>query len=264
MKIVVILYFSLFGIFFTFAQTGTLQIYCEEGVSIYINDQFKGKTKAEMSGLLVEDLMPGEFSVRAYKQGFLSETKTVVIESGKIQECRFELVPENHKNWIAGINVHGGSFGLFNVNSVFTKAKYSFGITPFIDYKLHQNFSLGFELLSMWGKPETNDAARMMMNPNLRLNALFQPFNKTEFSILVASGFAYWPGRTGTSVITPTFNETRMGWDFRAAAGARFSVGINTQIELNFGYWASSSTSDNVVWITHDSMIISAGPVWQF
>jgi len=264
MKISMAFCLCFIGIVQSFAQTGTLQVYCEKDASIYINDQFKGKTKTEMSGLLIENLEAGEISVRVYKPGYVSETKFVIIESGKISECSFVLATQEKEKWLVGLNLHYGSFGLFNVNSVFTKAKYSVGATPFLDYKLHPNFSTGLEIMTMFGKPSTSDDARLMMQSNLRLKALFQPFDKIGFNILVASGFTLWPGRKDSPSITPTFNQTRFGWDFRAAAGAQFSVGKMTCVEVNFGYWASSSTSDNLVWITHDSMIISAGPIWNF
>ncbi|HAA00050.1 MAG TPA: hypothetical protein DEP18_07700 [Flavobacteriales bacterium] len=59
--------------------------------------------------------------------------------------------------------------------------------------------------------------------------------------------------------IHSTFSDNRTGWDFRASSGVNYLLTESDKLELTFGYWASSSTSDNIVWITHDSMVIGFG-----
>jgi hypothetical protein len=83
-------------------------------------------------------------------------------------------------------------------------------------------------------------------------------------NILVASGFSLWPSRPETPALTPTFNETRMGWNIRAVAGVNFPINKRLVYNLNFGYWASSSTSDDITWITHDTMLMSTGLKFNF
>jgi hypothetical protein len=268
-KMKTILHTLLFQLLFTpivAAQTGTLQIYCMDDATIYFNDKYHGKSKTEMSGYLAENLPIGELTVRIYKSGYSSQTKNVLIESNKVVELVFELVevPTNRLKMV-GVDGHFGTFGLFNVNNEFTKADFSLGATPYLDVYVHPNFSIGGELMLMWGKPQTSDPLRMMTNSNLRLKLNFSPFEKVHFDILVASGFAWWPSTSlPNAYLTPTLNENRFGWDFRAMAGAAFVVSSAFQWHVNFGYWASSSTSDDITWITHDTMLISIGPRFVF
>jgi len=116
----------------------------------------------------------------------------------------------------------------------------------------------------MWGKPDTEDEPRLMIHPNLRVKAMFSPTPKLRIEILVASGFAWWPENQNTAHLTSGFNDNRTGWDFRAAAGIEYVLTEKTALCLNFGYCASSSTNDNIIWITHDTMLVSFGPVFNF
>ena len=246
------------------AQTGNLQIYCKPGVNIYVN-QYKGKPNADMSGLLLENISAKDINIRAVCTGCITQNIIIKIEEGKTIELKIDVEKEKFTyERITGVAFHFGTFGLFNVNNVFTKADYSAGFTPFFDIKFHPYFAVGFEVMSIWGKPQTNDAARLMVNPNFRIRTIFSPVNNINIDILIASGLAFWPKKSGEAFLTPTFNEQRIGWDFRAAAGAEFLFTKKIALMLNFGYWASSSTSDNIVWITHDSMILSLGPVIRF
>jgi hypothetical protein len=247
------------------AQKATLQVYCEEGINIYINNKYQGKSNKDMSGLLIENLDSGTIDVKAVKSGYQTVEQTLTINLEGINETSIELIKDKfvRKKYV-GLDLHFGPFGLFNVNNVFTKAQYSFGGTTYFDVELHENFAIGIEVMNMWGKPQTADEPRMILSPNLRLNLLFQPFDKVHFNVLVAGGFTLWPERTGSPALTPTFNETRMGWDVRAVAGANFVIGEKIDLGMNFGYWASSSTSDDIVWITHDTMILSMGPRFKF
>lgn len=247
------------------AQQGTLQIYCSEGATVYLNGKYLGKTNTDMHGFLAENISVGEAKVSVYKNGFESQDKTVVIKENEVTEISFELVKVSTKlEKQLGMDLHFGAFGLFNVNNVFTKADYSFGATPYFDLKLHRNFAIGAEVMVMWGKPTTNDHPRMIICPNLRLQLIFSPFKKVDFHILVAGGFTIWPSRPDAPTLTPSFNALRMGWDIRAVAGASFRLSPRFDLNLNVGYWAASSTSDNIVWITHDTMLISMGPKFRF
>ena len=163
-----------------------------------------------------------------------------------------------------GLELHGGTFGLFNVNDVFTKADYTLGADLYADFELHPNFSVGAEQMVMLGKPKTLDNNRLILNTNARLKLKFQTFEKIHFNILVAGGFSFWPSNSNTAHLTPTLNDTRLGWDFRAAATADFILSEKLSLTVSFGYLASSSTSDDIVWITHDSMLISIGPKLKF
>jgi len=248
-----------------FTQTGSLQIYCEPEVNIYIDNRYVGRTSTDMSGLFLDDVPVGNRSVRTYKSGWESQTAVVNITENRTTEVMFDLQKKTFKRETTfGLMSHFGTFGLFNVDNDFTKADYSLGFTPFIDVKIHPYFALGFEVMSMWGKPLTQDGLRHMLCPNLRLHFLFNPFEKVHVDVLIASGFSYWPASTNHPYLTATFNDARFGWDFRAMAGVDIVLSKSAFLNVNFGYWAASSTSDDVVWITHDTMLLSLGPKWKF
>lgn len=247
------------------AQTGSLQIYCISDVNIYINNKFAGKTNHDMSGITLHEIPIGEKQVRAYREGYQSVTQIVTISENSTSEITIILSPEQneHKKEV-GLTLYMGTFGLFNVNSIFTKADYSIGFTPHIDIRFHKHFSAGAEIMTIWGKPKTMDNPRLMINPNFRLCAMFSPRETIKIQILIASGFAWWPANSNYSYLTPSFNENRFGWDFRAMAGFEFLLTKKTSLTVHFGYWASSSTGDNIIWITHDSMLAGFGPVFRF
>jgi hypothetical protein len=246
-------------------QTGSLQIYCEPDILIYVDDRFAGKTQAAMSGLLIDNLQAGEHSVKTFKNGYISHTDSFLILENQITEITFYLMKEeNDFEKSAGLLMHFGAFGLFNVNNVFTKAEYTIGLTPYFDIKFHPNFSAGLEIMTMFGKPHTNDALRLMVNPNLRLLTQFSPWSAISIEVLLASGFAWWPENNKQAFLSPDLNKNRVGWDFKASAGINYHSSESVSLKLNFGYWASSSTSDNLTWITHDSMLISFGPCLYF
>lgn len=167
-----------------------------------------------------------------------------------------ELAPKKQLSF----ELHGGAFGLFNVNNVFTKADYTLGLTSSFDIALRPRLTAGLGISCMGGQARTTDPLRMMLNADLRLRYYFFMSERITGDLLLAGGFSDWPSSPGTPVLTPTFLRHRMGWDIRTMAGAAFRLNEKLQLRLAFGYWASSSSSDNIVWITHDSMLISFGP----
>lgn len=244
-----------------FAAGGSLQIYCEPGVLIYINDRIAGKTISEMNGLFVDDLPPGEIHIKAYKHGYDVYTTTIHITENKISELSIILHrPERTSSHFAGLELHFGGFGLFNVNDVFTKSKYTLGFTPYYEFPFHKHFSAGLECNFIWGQPDSLDRIRYFFNPNIRFHILFTLLPKLNIDILVAGGLSHWPSNTNIPYLTPTYNDQRSGWNIRAMAGATYRFTDRFSMVLHLGYFASSSTSDTIVWITHDMMLISLGP----
>jgi len=242
------------------AQTGTLQVYCPPDVRIYLNDRYQGITSSDFSGLLIDSVAAGDVTVRAVKHGHVSQTKTMVVKEGMVNEVYLDppaALPEGR--FTLGADLHFGIFGLFNVNDAFTKANYSFGVSPYVDYRIHRNFLVGAEVMSMWGKPATADDPRWMLCPNVRFSGVFTPFSKLGFHVLVAGGFSYWPESHEQMELVSTLNDNRFGWGMRAMTGVDVSVTSSSMIRINVGYWASSTTSDDVVWITHDTMLIGLG-----
>ena len=260
-----IIIFFVILIIHLFPQTGDIQIYCVPGVLIYVDDVFKGKTHKDMSGLYIENLSAGVINVRAVKNGYITVSKTATIAADETVEMTIEMEKKEYKvDIIAGIVAHFGTFGLFNVDNSFTKAEYSLGFTPYVDFQLLEFLALGIEVMNIWGKPETQDPLRMIICPNIRVHILFSPYEKWAFDILLASGFTWWPENDNEPYVTGDLNETRIGWDFRAMGGIEYAVTKVFSLYINFGYWASSSTVDNESWITHDTMLVSFGPKLRF
>lgn len=61
----------------TFA--GDIQVLCEPGLRVYVDDEFVGTSSAREDGLAVTDIRPGKHLVRVEKDGFLSQTFEVEI-----------------------------------------------------------------------------------------------------------------------------------------------------------------------------------------
>jgi len=94
---------SLLGliIFFSFishasAATGDLQVTCEPGVRIFIDNVFKGVSKESEGGLFISDLTPGPHSVKVIKKGFDPYEEPVVIKEFEAVEVvvKFAGTPE--------------------------------------------------------------------------------------------------------------------------------------------------------------------------
>ena len=59
--------------------SGEVQVLCEPGVSIFIDNDFKGKTNKEEEGLYIDDVFPGSHTIRAVKEGFYDIDKQITI-----------------------------------------------------------------------------------------------------------------------------------------------------------------------------------------
>ncbi|HAA00051.1 MAG TPA: hypothetical protein DEP18_07695 [Flavobacteriales bacterium] len=125
------------------AQNCSIQVYCPEGFYVYADGQFKGKTRTEMSGLLLENQSCDSVSIRVYRSGYEMVEKSIKTSEDHA-EVKFDSSKESQTIQIlwVGANMYGGAFGLFNVDNVFTKAKYSVGASIYSDYHFHRNFSL--------------------------------------------------------------------------------------------------------------------------
>ncbi len=73
-----IVFFS--GITPAAAGTGDLQVTCEPGVRIFVDNTFKGVSKESDGGLFIPDLTPGPHTVKVLKKGFYTYEKSVEIK----------------------------------------------------------------------------------------------------------------------------------------------------------------------------------------
>jgi len=69
-----------------------LQISTEPGVSVWLNKDFMGKTDAEQNGMVIKDLAPGEYVLKAFMPGYDPVETLVSAENGKTVEWRIQLV----------------------------------------------------------------------------------------------------------------------------------------------------------------------------
>jgi len=82
---------SLFLPVVTFAGS-ILHISSEPGVSIWINNENVGKTTKEENGLILKDIVPGEYSLRAAKQGYNSTETQLTVENDQTIVWRLNYV----------------------------------------------------------------------------------------------------------------------------------------------------------------------------
>ncbi|TAN41013.1 MAG: PEGA domain-containing protein [Nitrospirae bacterium] len=79
------------------AGTGDLQVTCESGVKIYVDGKYKGTTNAADGGLAIDNLAPGQHTLKAVKQGYEPFIKNFNIQEykGTKIEVNFKDVGEN-------------------------------------------------------------------------------------------------------------------------------------------------------------------------
>ena len=65
-----------------------LQVSAEPGMSIWLNKEYIGKTTKEENGLVIKDLVPGEYSLRAAMQGYDSAETQLTVEDNQTFEWR--------------------------------------------------------------------------------------------------------------------------------------------------------------------------------
>ncbi|MDM8515321.1 SUMF1/EgtB/PvdO family nonheme iron enzyme [Desulfobacterales bacterium HSG16] len=70
---------------------GDIQITCEQGVRIWLDNAFKGKTLADENGMFIENLKSGTYKIKAIKSGYKPEIKIAKVRRGKTIEVRFRF-----------------------------------------------------------------------------------------------------------------------------------------------------------------------------
>ena len=99
----IIVFFS--GLTPVSAGTGDLQVTCESGVRVFIDNNFRGVSTESEGGLFISDLTPGAHTVKVIKKGFDAYEGKVVIKEfeavevkvkfSKIAEKIIQLSPES-------------------------------------------------------------------------------------------------------------------------------------------------------------------------
>jgi hypothetical protein len=65
-------------------QKSYIQVTGEPGLSVFLNDQFKGKTTAEFGGYIVENVTPGKNSIKIVKEGYTAYEEFVTVKAGEV------------------------------------------------------------------------------------------------------------------------------------------------------------------------------------
>jgi len=71
--------------------SAVLQVNAEPGVSIWLNNELAGKTSREENGLLIADLVPGEYILKASKPGYDATETLLTVEDNQTIEWRIKF-----------------------------------------------------------------------------------------------------------------------------------------------------------------------------
>ena len=171
------------------------------------------------------------------------------------------------KGRAATLGLNFGAFGLFNLeqsdHSEFTKADPTFGVTPGISFELSPLLSLGGECMLIWAKSHKGTQHRLILSPYITLRLRFSVAPRIHLYALLAVGMTIWTENDSEVALSPALTDTRLGWSLRAAFGAVYSIGNRWSLFIDAGYGAFSSGGSEL-WITHDTMLLTAGPRLTF
>jgi uncharacterized protein (TIGR02145 family) len=70
------------------AQTTYIQVVSEPGVSVFLDNIFKGRTTADIGGLIIENVTPGSRSIKVVKDGFNPQEDRINVKAGEVYTHR--------------------------------------------------------------------------------------------------------------------------------------------------------------------------------
>lgn len=88
MKKLALLSFFLYLTLHSFSQSSHIQIIAESGITIFLDGKYQGVTKSSLSGLIISDLDPGTYTIKAVKENFQPQEGKVTLRSGEVKEYR--------------------------------------------------------------------------------------------------------------------------------------------------------------------------------
>ncbi len=65
-------------------QTTYIQVISEPEISVFINDEYKGKTSSDYNGIIIENVSPGTSTIKVVKNGFNPQEETINIKLGEV------------------------------------------------------------------------------------------------------------------------------------------------------------------------------------
>lgn len=67
-----------------YAQKSYIQITGEANLSVYLDNQFKGKTTTELNGYIIQDVSAGSHKIKIVKQGYTPFEETISVKVGEV------------------------------------------------------------------------------------------------------------------------------------------------------------------------------------
>lgn len=71
-----------------FTQKSHLQIIAEPGIKIFLNGNFKDITSSDLGGLIISNLTPGTYKIKAVKENFQPQEETIILKAGEVKEYK--------------------------------------------------------------------------------------------------------------------------------------------------------------------------------
>lgn len=84
MKLILLFFLTIFSLNLVFSQTAYIQVNGEPGLSVYLNNQFKGKTTAELKGYIIENVKAGENQIKIEKEGYAAFEEYITVKPGEV------------------------------------------------------------------------------------------------------------------------------------------------------------------------------------
>lgn len=98
MRLIILLFFSTLYSSAFIAQTAYIQISGESDLEVYVNGQYKGLTRTEFNGLIIDNVAAGKNTIKIVKKGYVPFEETVTIQAGevflyKVKEFKKIVIP---------------------------------------------------------------------------------------------------------------------------------------------------------------------------
>lgn len=80
-------YFFILAIFSCstiWSQNAYIQVNGEPDLSVYLNNQFKGKTTVELNGYIIENVKPGSNLIKIVKEGYAPYEEAITVKPGEV------------------------------------------------------------------------------------------------------------------------------------------------------------------------------------
>lgn len=84
MKTKLILFLMLIATQQLWSQMAYIQVSGEPGLSVFLNNEFKGKTTTEINGYIIENVSPGNNLIKIVKDKYIPYEETITVKPGEV------------------------------------------------------------------------------------------------------------------------------------------------------------------------------------